>query len=95
MNKFREKLLTDFEAQLIKVPGIALSDFLEATRSSAEELNTFIDKLIEEEGVSAARRELYWKVNILAVIYKERETGEQMTNEQVVQYAAKNGLLLE
>lgn len=95
MKKFREKLLADFEAQLIKVPRVTLSDFLEATRSSAEELNKFIDKLVEEEGVSAARRELYWKVNILAVIYKERETGKQMTNEQVVQYAAKNGLLLE
>lgn len=55
MNKFREKLLADFEAQLTKAPGVALSDFLEATGSSAEGLNAFIDKLVEEEGVSAAR----------------------------------------
>ena len=60
MNKFREKLLTDFEAQLIKVPGIALSDFLEATRISAEELNAFIDKLVEEEGVSVGKTYLFF-----------------------------------
>ena len=95
MNEFQEKLLNEFEKKLIEFAHINLEEFLESTRMNKEELNKVIDNLIEEEGVFAARRELFWKVNILSVIYKERHTGTQMTNEEVVKHAAENGLLLE
>lgn len=95
MNAFRKKLLAELEKQLVRVPHITLQEFVSATRTTIDELNKEIDRMIEEDGVSAARRELFWRVNILTVIYKERETSQPFSEEEVIQHAADNGLLLE
>ena len=95
MNAFRKKLLAELEEQLIRVPHITLQEFVSATRSTIDELNQEIDRMIEEESIAAARRELFWRVNVLTVIYKERETGQPFSKEQVIQHAADNGLLIE
>ena len=95
MNAFRKKLLAELEEQLVRVPHITLQEYVSATRTNIDELNKEIDRMIEEDGVAAARRELFWKVNVLTVIYKERETGQSFSKEEVIKHAADNGLLLE
>ena len=85
----------DCPEQLVRVPHITLQEFVSATRTTIDELNKDIDRMIEEDGIAAARRELFWKVNVLTVIYKERETGQPFSKEQVIQHAADNGLLIE
>ena len=95
MNAFRKKLLAELEEQLVRVPHITLQEFVSATRTTIDELNKDIDRMIEEDGIAAARRELFWRVNVLTVIYKERETGQPFSKEEVIQHAADNGLLVE
>lgn len=95
MNAFRKKLMDEFEAELLRVPHITLAEFLSAVRTNIDDFNKDINEIIENEGMQAARRALLWKVNIITVIYKDREKGRFSTEEEFFQHAADNGLLVD
>ena len=49
-----------------------IQEYVSARRTNIDELSKEIDRMIEEDGVAAARRKLFWKVNVLTVIYERR-----------------------
>jgi len=94
MNAFRKKIMDEFEAELLRVPHITLSEYLSAVRTNLDELYQEIDEIIENKGAREARRVLLWRVNLITTIYKDREKGRFSTEEEIYQHAIDNGLLV-
>ena len=87
--------MDEFEAELLRVPHITLSEYLSAVRTILDELYQEIDEIIENEGAKEARRVLLWRVNLITTIYKDREKGRFSTEEEIYQHAIDNGLLVD
>ena len=92
MNRFEDKLYQEFEQNLQRILGLSMSDFLVVIRQSSKDLHVKFDEILNNDGPKALRSEMNWQIIALSVIYKERDVGRTLTEEEFHEHAQSLGL---
>jgi hypothetical protein len=92
MNKFRNKILREFEAKLYQHLNMPLSEFVGIFREHGEDPIARFDEVLKEEGPDELLLLMDVYINGLSILYTEKETGTEFTAEQMVNNARRLGL---
>ena len=92
MNKFRNKIIRDFEENLYRHLNISLSEFLHIFREHGEDPIARFDEVLKTEGPEELRLLMDVYVNGLSILYTEAELGRELSAEEMIDNARRLGL---
>ena len=69
-----------------------MDDFLVIIRQSSKDLHVKFDEILNNDGPKALRSEMNWQITALSVIYKDRDVGRTLTEEEFHEHVQSLGL---